>query len=183
MNCYLWMHHTGYLWAEATLSRHCRIPGKFRIVPIIGICRRKFTADGRNPPKRSMKPHISRSIPINAHPRRTNEIPPKNSDDPFTLCHWKKKSNVLWMPITSVRPTMKSRFPIANNALSRNKTIPSPINVIPNSVSPTPICFELLNVQSIKAASCLSGMDRFSKTRILSFGKELCSGNIAGRSV
>jgi hypothetical protein len=27
----------------------CRIPGKFKSIPMTGICRRKFTAAGRNP--------------------------------------------------------------------------------------------------------------------------------------
>ena len=38
-------------------------------------------------PKRRINPHVSRRMPISAHPIRTSRIPPKKSEDPFILCH------------------------------------------------------------------------------------------------
>jgi len=58
--------------------------------------------------------------------------------------------------MTNVRPTIKRRFPMANKALSKNKRIPSPINVIPKRVKPTPICFELLNSNEFMISKALT---------------------------
>lgn len=96
-----------------------------------------------------MKPHNSINIPMKDHPQRTTNIPPKNRQVPFALCHWKKNNNVCFTPINNVIPDKNKRFPIANNAASKSKRTPRITNVTPKSVNPRPIS-KIIKIKNMK---------------------------------
>lgn len=45
-------------------------------------------------------------MPTMGQPSNTTVMPPKKEREAFTLCRWKKKKNVRWMPITAAKPLM-----------------------------------------------------------------------------
>lgn len=79
----------------------------FRKVPRTGTRLRKLIAAGKKPEKSRKNPYDSMIMPINGNPTSTTMMPPKKAIDPFSLCFWKKKRNVLSRPITQARPQRK----------------------------------------------------------------------------
>jgi len=115
------------------------MPGKYKIVPRMGIRLKKSIATGKNPLKSTKKPYISKIIPIMGHPKRTITIPPKKARVPLTLCLWKKNLNVLSNPITLAKPQINRILPIAKRPLSKSKITPRNKKKMPKAAKPTPI--------------------------------------------